>query len=145
MHPQPPEVLDMLFERGRRDALAWAQHIQLTPEVLQEAISHKQQGQHAGRTQQQPEVLQAGGYRLGPAAAAAAGAAATATVATGHAATMHAAAAAPAGGSEVQGNSGCTSQPLDGAWLTAAAELLATPPNELPMLVPVPQHLLHYL
>lgn len=29
MKPKPPEVLDMLFERGRRDALAWAQHVGL--------------------------------------------------------------------------------------------------------------------
>lgn len=30
MHPQPPEMLNTLFERGRRDALSWAQHIGLT-------------------------------------------------------------------------------------------------------------------
>jgi hypothetical protein len=29
MKPKPPAVLDMLFERGRRDALAWAQHVGL--------------------------------------------------------------------------------------------------------------------
>ena len=29
MKPKQPEVLDMLFERGRRDALAWAQHVGL--------------------------------------------------------------------------------------------------------------------
>ena len=35
MHPQPAGVLHMLFERGRRDALAWAQHIGLTAEHVQ--------------------------------------------------------------------------------------------------------------
>jgi hypothetical protein len=29
MKPKPPGVLNMLFERGRRDTLAWAQHVGL--------------------------------------------------------------------------------------------------------------------
>jgi hypothetical protein len=98
MHPQPTDVLHMLFERGRRDTLAWAQHIGLTAQHVQQlhAAKHKR----AAR----------------PTAAAAA-----------------AAAAAPAGHADMS----CAQE--------VAAQLLATSPDELPMLVHVPDSELHFL
>jgi hypothetical protein len=87
MQPQPRETLHMLFERGRRDALAWAR-------------------------------------RTGAPAAAAAVAGAS---------------CADAGGAQRDlGQLGAAGAPC-------AAALLATRPEQLPMLVPVPQRLLHWL
>jgi hypothetical protein len=101
MKPKPPGVLDMLFERGRRDALAWAQHVGLAALLPAAAPQHQAaaaaaRGEQAGR-----------GGRLADAADAA-------------------------------------DQEEHGVW-QAVRSLLATPPGELSLMLPVPAELQHML
>jgi hypothetical protein len=104
MKPKPPGVLDMLFERGRRDALAWAQHVGLA------ALLPAAGGDPASApTSQKPAAPV---RRAGTAGCA------------------RAADAASEGG-HVE-------------W-QAVRRLLATPPGELELMLPVPAELQHML
>jgi hypothetical protein len=104
MHAKPAGVLNMLFERGRRDALAWAQYIGLEPEHVQQL--------RGGKAARQGGAGVVGSRTAGAAAPAGPAAAAT-TVAT-------------------------TSPGEDLSWLSIS-------PDDLPVVVPVPNDLMHFL
>jgi len=128
MHPLPSGTLNMLFERGRRDALAWVQHSSLTTELVQQLKARNQWQQQQQQQQQQPVAQQ-------PAAAL------DAPSSTAQAAGTQAEAAPVLGGVAAEGSS----NPKGVREGDAAVALLHMHVDELPLLLPVPQDLLHFL